>query len=343
MVIRKKLREWDGFRKARVRGYKKSLIRQARRDGLLPENCSALTFAGAQARLEKDLVREELFNPSNIVTIQWDKDKEARAVLNYLVKLRDQELPGMFIWPTSFQKFCRGLKQGRIYTPTVSPSSQPSWFRSPTFKKEMYRFHDLGPKKFGLLDLDFCGVFSQESAENISTLFKQGMVADKGLLFINYQEGRDGKMMSYVRDYFHNCELFDVTRIPNLDGNLIDFNQKKPTVENLHPVRYSLVPMIHVLEAYKAGFHMDVDCLIRYKDVNDTNLGVHMLQWCFSFRRTRSSKLTANKDFSTSMMLQSEYVKHLSKERELLNYPLDVLSNERYRLHRTCGCTDWCY
>lgn len=189
----------------------------------------------------------------------------------------------------------------------------------------MERFLKKKSVPFNVLDIDFCGIFSQVNGGDVAQLMHNGMLANKGLLFVNHLKGRDGrsgKLFEFLNNYFRYCHHFDVNGLVDEGGNTMDFDSEDPL--SFWFTRYVLVPVYYVCEAFDAGYRLEVERLLEYRDTNpDTGAGAVMLQWYFRFRRLRSYGLQMGGDIA-------EFAKALSKDREHLRDRLDIITREAY-------------
>lgn len=327
---KRKTLNWDGPNKRRARARKVAIVARGQKSGFLPAKSNVLSFAGARAHFEKGLVGRRLTSPRRITTVQTSQKHgtlDGDKILRKLIKVRNDSLQGMNIWPYSFKSFSEGYTDDKVYLPTytVRGGNKPSWLRTPTFYKEMERFLDKEPEKFHVLDIDICGIFSQANGLDIVRLMENDALADRGVLFINHQKGRDGRggrLFAFLRDYFHNCELFDIDSVLDDEGYSVDLNHEDDVSWWL--LRYRLVPIFYVLEAYKAGYQLEVDKLVEYRDRNKkSRVGVTMLQWYFRFRKLSSVALQEKRNMAA-------FVRAHDRERELLRYQLDLLADESY-------------
>lgn len=327
MRLQQKISLWNGTNKRRARSRKLAAVLRDQRSRLLPPNPQVLSFAGTQAHFERALVSRGATLPENITTIQQAGGKEGEEVLRRLLRVKDQHLPGMYVWPHTFHSFSSGCKKDRILTPPFVPKrwNPPKWYRAPTFRREMERFLDKKPTPFSVLDIDFCGVFSQTNGGDVVQLMRNGMLADKGLLFVNHQKGRDGrsgKLFEFLREYFRYCRHFDVNGLSDRDGGAMDFDSEDPL--SFWFTRYVLVPVYYVCEAFEAGYRLEVERLVEYRDTNpDSGAGVVMLQWYFRFGRLRSYKLRTGGDIA-------EPSAALTRDRQRLQQHLEIIAREAY-------------
>ena len=327
---KQKTERWDGPNKRKARSRKVSIVAKEVRSGFLPKKPRVLSFAGASAHFERGLFSRNLTTPENITTIQTSQKMgviDGGKVLRKLIKVRDEFLPGMKIWPHTFRSFTEGYTEDKIYTPAyvTRGGTKPAWLRTPTFRREMDEFMETEPEPFDVLDIDICGTFSEATGSDITRLMEKGALGERGVLFINHLKGRDnpgGKLFEFLRDYFHECELFDVDSVVDEDGCSVDLNCADETSWWL--VRYRLVPIYYVIEAYKAGYDLRVERLVEYRDRNKkTKCGVNMLQWYFNFRKLESPELLeAGK--------MAEYGRVCDIERYNLHFELEALAEESY-------------
>jgi hypothetical protein len=329
---------WNGKNKAVIRALKIQEVKQAAQEGRLCKDPVALTLAGAKAHLEISMANQELVKSENIITIQsplFPDKKVGSKVLRGLVKLRDESLPGMKIWPESFSSFCQGYTKGKVNIPAfaVNRNNPPAWYKSRIFKKEMYNFLDSEPKPLSVIDADLCGIFSEDNGTSITRLMQNGMTADSGLLFVNHQKGRDGKAIPFLNDYFHHEGLFDLHSLQDYYNEALTLTlEGKDKYEKkalFHTIRSSLVPIFYVIEAYKAGYRLEPVRLAEYRDRNMTTscVGVNMLQWFFRFEKLDSKKLAEGGSFKA---YTSGVKKIKAEEKEMLEYQLDILAKEAY-------------
>lgn len=327
MQASRKVTRWDGPNKRRARARKINLVARAQKCGFLPRHPQALTFAGAKAHFERGLIRRGIIRPEDIITIQTCRNignHKTDAILKKLISLRNKELPGMMIWPYDFSSFSEGYEADGVTIPAFV-GSPPAWFKSPTFRREMHAFLEHKPRRFDVIDADICGTFSEANGGDIVRLMQNGRLADRGLLFINHMKGRDGrfgKLFQFLREYLHFCPYFDVDSLEDDYGDRVDLKTEDPL--SFWFVRYVLVPIYYTCEAFAAGYLLNVERLVEYRDRNpSTRAGVNMLQWYFSFERLASSKLA--KGISIS-----RYSKALSADKEALDEALDLIARAAY-------------
>ncbi len=311
-----KVKTWGGRNKRLSRLLKLRAIRDAQQAYEISTYPLVLSFAGAQAHFEKCLINNGLARPENIITVQTCNrvgDHNGAEILGMLIKERDEHLPGMKIWPSSFESFVECYAEDEAKLPLFSKSSVPRWRYTPNYYREIVKFRKLEARPFDILDIDICGIFSEDNASTIRKLMQNQKLARKGLLFINHQKGRDGRfgaLFEFLRRYYTNHPFFNPTDIPAPE-EAKDIDLYAPSAYSFDVARQILVPAYYVCEAYEAGYHLDVE-LFEYRDRNeDTNLGVNMLQWVFPFER--------------------HY--HTKEDRERLEYTLDIIRNESYRKH----------
>ena len=323
MATPKKLLRWDGPNKKRARSLKLSLIRREQSSGFLPELPAALTFAGPRAHFERGLAGRRYVRPEDIITIQRSGARDKEIIRN-LLKVRNASLPGMRIWPHTFHSFSEGLSAGRLYTPSFTGRA-PAWHRSPKLRQEMESFVGLRPKRFSILDIDICGVFSQATGEDVSRLMTNGALDDQGLLFINHQKGRDGragKLFSFLREYFRYCKYFDINSTISEDGDHIDLSSEDEL--SFWYCRYVLVPVYYTCQAFDSGYQLQIERLVEYRDRNPSSGGgVVMLQWYFRFQRLESY-LKAERESLNGL------AEAFGADRETLSHQLDIITREAY-------------
>lgn len=321
------------MKKALTRAIKRQAIHNAIEDGEIPKNPAVFSFAGAEATFERSIVGHKLVRPQDIVTVQTSQVRgciDGGKVLRRLIKVRDEFLPGMSIWPHTFKSFSEGCKGDKYFTPPFENrgGTKPAWLRKPTFRREMEKFHKLTPRPFHILDIDMCGIFSESNGYDITRLMENKALADNGLLFINHQKGRENtggknRLFQFLQDYFEECTLFDICLVKDDDGQMIDFSS--PDEMSWWLVRYRLAPIFYVLEAYKAGYQLQVERLIEYRDKNKkSRAGVNMLQWIFTFQTLPSHKLKSQESMA-------EFANLINNEAEMLSRELSLITNEAYR------------
>lgn len=288
---------WDGEHKRVVRAAKVAAVVSAQRAQVLPGPAAlkTLSFAGARASFERALVQRGVSPATGITTIQTCNrvgGHEGADVLKSLLQVRRTELPGMRVWPYSFSSFVTGWQGEQPLLPRFSgPGQRPRWYQNMAFRRAMEEFLDARPEPFHVLDIDICGGFSAQVGEDISTLLRNGMLARRGLLFINHQKGRDGRggrLFGFLRDFFaRHRHLFDLAELQHPEtGEYIDFQHEDYL--SYYLVRYVLVPIYYICQAYNYGYVLEVDRLFEYCDRNpETGAGVNMLQWFFRFNQSR--------------------------------------------------------
>jgi hypothetical protein len=327
-----KVSNWDGPNKRRERSRKRNYVLQEQRTGFIPSDPIVLSFAGALAPLEKALVNRGITKSEHIITVQSCQrigGHEGDPILRKLIKTRDEHLPGMYIWPHSFHSFTTGYAGDKILVPAFTTHQRilPKWYTSPTFRQEMYRFMNKPPVPFDVLDIDFCGIFSEANGNDVVRLMHNRALADRGLLFVNHQKGRENpggglKLFDFLKDYFRVCEHFDVDSLEDREGNRPDFDSNDGLT--WYFIRYVLVPIFYVCEAFNAGYQLRTERLVEYRDRNpDSQAGVVMLQWYFTFERLPSFWLQEG----GSIVKFSEA---FTRDRERLEKHLDFIAHERY-------------
>lgn len=289
MAKKKKVFNWDGYNKSLVRRYKLSVLDSAKRCKFLPEEPSMLSFPGAKARLEKALVKRGIVSPENIIAVQTYKRRgswNGGEVLKKLFSAREKYLPEMFIWPHDFTKFVDCYKGRYSAIPNFVGGKgairKPAWLRRPTLRQEIERFVGLAALPFDILDIDICGVFGEEIAKDISGLMRSQKFADQGYFFFTHQKGRDGrkgKLHEFIQDYFGSCYYFDMK-------DMDEFGIETDGPDSYFYIRYYLVPIFFICEAFEAGYQLDLECMLEYRDLNpQTRSGNYMLQWVFKFKK----------------------------------------------------------
>jgi hypothetical protein len=338
MNTRVKLSKWDGNNKAKVRALKIQSVKEAKKDGHLGNDEVAVTLAGSKAHFEISMANRRLVKPENIITIQSPIHPDLKTgskTAKALVKLRDVELPGMRIWPSSFESFTEGYTKEGTRIPSFKAGSAPAWYKSRILRKEMHDFIDAPAKKVCVADVDLCGIFSETSGTSTTRLMYNGVLGDAGVLFINHQKGRDGKCVPYLNEYFHHEGLFDLGSLQDYFGEALTLttdNKDKYSKEAMfYAIRYTLVPIYYIVEAFKAGYQLEPTRLVEYRDRNsDSGIGVNMLQWFFKFEKLESAKLAEGTSFAT---LGRDLKSLRQKEMEILRYQLQVLTDEAYVYH----------
>lgn len=288
-LFRKKQKYWSGPNKRRVRNYKVQLIKQMQEEGLISDAPEMLTFAGGPAHFERSVVARGITKEEHITTIQDPKyDKSSDSILRELIRTRNDLLPGMYIWPSSFRSFARHYKGDTCLIPSFNNSNRPTWHRMTNFRKEMFSFDEVPALPFEVLDIDLCGIFNETNATSIAELMHNQKLAEQGLLFINHLKGKDwggGKTCAFAKRYFETCPFYNPLKIHDKDYDL-HFNFEDEDAFNFFCYRYIVIPIFYVCEAFKAGYHLEIERLAEYSDRNEKNHGVTMLQWFFQFERT---------------------------------------------------------
>lgn len=321
-----KVSSWDGPNKRLARARKLALINRAVKKGWLKKPIVALTFAGQKAHFEKALVTRQLSKPSDIVTIQSSGKvggHDGAPILRSLIKVRDKSLPGMAIWPHTFASFSKLYKKDNLHLPPFK-NTYPTWYKSTTFRGEMESFLSHQTREFNVIDADICGSFSKENGGNIIALMQNKVVADRGFIFVNHCKGRDIRsgMVQFFEEYFDSCPYVDIDNVIDADG--IRLNLRDNNWDTYWWARYTLTPLYYVCAAFEAGYLMEVERLVEYRDLNeDSKRGITMLQWYFKFQ-----KLRCHAAFDAGKM--SKFVKLLKIERGLLQQQIDLIIKEAY-------------
>ena len=334
MQVSKKMDKWDGVKKSFVRALKIQAVVSAKKAGLIGNNTGAITLAGAKAHFEVALSNKKLIKSENIVTIQCPTKpthKVGSKVLRNLLKIRDKQLPGMHVWPSTFNSFCDGYHEGKVVIPSVSIGKKktPYWHSTTTFRAEMYKFIDFAVKDISVADIDLCGIFSKENARSAVALMDKDALADTGVMFINHQKGRDGQCVSMLQEYFKFDKHFNIDDVHRYWGDPITLTLKDKTKEEkkelFYLIRYVLVPIYYTIKAFEAGYCLEIEKLVEYRDKNsDSGVGVNMLQWMFIFRKRESTSVSLSGNFK-------EYLAASTKETDLLKYQLKLLASESYQ------------
>jgi hypothetical protein len=332
-----KTSSWNGKQKATIRALKVQEVKYASREKRIASEPTALTLAGAKAHFEISIANQKLVAPENIITVQsplLPNKTVGSKVLRGLVKLRDESLPGMLIWPESFSSFCKGYNTPKITIPAfaANQSNQPAWYKSHIFRKEMHNFLDHTAKPLDIVDADLCGIFSEDNGTSITELMYNGALADSGLLFINHQKGRDGKCIPFLNQYFHHEGLFDLSSLQDYYDEALTLTlegkDKYDKAAMFHAIRSILVPIFYVIEAFKAGYRLEPARLAEYRDRNaGSGVGVNMFQWFFRFEKLESRKLAEAHCFGSYATSIAGIRKD---EEETLRYQLDIIANEAY-------------
>lgn len=333
MSVSKKMDRWDGLKKTLVRALKVQAVKGAQKAGLIDEDSTALTLAGAKAHFEIALSNKKLIKSENIITVQCPikpDHKVGDKVLRSLLKVRDEQLPGMHVWPSTFESFCEGYTKDKVYIPAVA-AKKPAWHRSTSFRREMHKFIDMDVKGISVADIDLCGIFNQSNANAAIRLMENDVLADTGVMFINHQKGRDGQCVSMLQEHFDFDPHFNLEEVRQYWGEAVTLSLEGKTKEEkqelFYLIRYRLVPIYYTVKAYQAGYCLELDKLVEYRDRNsDSGVGVNMLQWMFTFRRHESAKVASR---VTDGKL-SEYFAAKQRENDLLEYQLDLLASETY-------------
>jgi hypothetical protein len=336
MLVSTKMSRWDGAKKTLVRALKVQAVKQAHKDGLIAEDTVALTLAGAKAHFEIALATKNLVKPENIITIQCPtkpNHKVGDKVLRSLLGIRNESLPGMHVWPSSFDSFCQGYTKERTHIPAVSTGKNkaPAWHRATTFRREMHKFIDLPTRNISVADIDLCGIFSEENASSTLKLMENDVLADNGVMFINHQKGRDGQCVSFLEEHFHfgaHFNMADVRRYWEEPVTLtLEGKTKEEKKDLFYLIRYRLVPIYYTVKAFEAGYCLELDRLVEYRDKNsDSGVGVNMLQWLFTFSKRESVKMASTLRGATV----GKYYEACQKEIDLLQYQLELLASESY-------------
>lgn len=331
-----KLSKWDGNNKSKVRALKVQEVKNAKREGLLSKDSVAVTLAGSKAHFEISIANQKLIKAKNIVTIQCPRKPDPQTgtkIVRGLAKLRDEKLPGMSIWPGTFESFADRYTQEGTAVPAVAlgKGNPPTWYKSTVCRREMTKFVDLPPRKISIADIDLCGIFSEVNGTSTTKLMTNGVLADDGVMFINHQKGRDGQCVDYLNEYFHTEGLFDLSSLRDYFGEALtltlDRKDKYDKEAMFHAIRYTLVPVYYIVEAFKAGYQLEVTRLVEYRDKNaGTGIGVNMLQWFFKFKKLESAKLTSG----LSMSALTKLTGIRKREMETLRYQLQLLKDEAY-------------
>jgi len=298
MSVSKKMDKWDGEMKSFVRALKVQAVKNAQKSGLIDKDSAALTLAGAKAHFEIALSNKKIIKPENIITVQCPTKPDHKVgdkVLRNLLKVRDEQLPGMHVWPSTFDSFCQGYTKDRVYIPAVA-SSAPAWHRSTTFRHEMHKFIDMDVKDISVADIDLCGIFSQNNADAAIRLMENNVLADTGVMFINHQKGRDGQCVPMLQEHFDYDPHFNLEEVRQYWGEAVTLSLEGKTKEEkqelFYLIRYRLVPIYYIVKAYQAGYCLELNRLVEYRDRNsDSGVGVNMLQWMFTFRKHESSRI----------------------------------------------------
>ena len=284
---------WNGRNKRAVRAHKLALLKRAQEEGYLVEDPCMLTFAGAPAHFEKGAIARGICKGQNIITIQDPAicgSHDGESVLKALIDVRDNEIPDMYIWPSSFSSFSRCYTKHGVVPPIVRIGSKPKWKKNRRYHQEMMYTCDLDFTPMDVLDIDICGIFSPENAGDVAALFHNQVPAQSGYLFVNHLKGRDsrrGRIFRFLREYYEeNVSYLDYEKIyePGTEAPLsLEFEDEF----SRHCFRYILAPAYYIIEAFKAGYHLSVQKLVEYRDLNPkSRRGVNMLQGFFVFERT---------------------------------------------------------
>lgn len=283
-----KIETWDGKNKIRVRLFKRFEVeafvaQEKERTKRFSPHC--LTFAGTLAKFERLLVDRKLVNPQNIVTIQTyerlGENHSGREILDKLLETRQTYLPGMHVWPFNFNSFSQCYTSKKCLLP--SDSKTAGW-RHPPYYEVLARLTRAKPKRFSVLDLDFCGIFNESNSQSVVNVFNNGVMHDRGVAFITHQKGRDvrgGKLFDVLHGYLKPCKLINFNTIP------FSGDPDKDT----YAARYILIPLYYMCKAYEAGHVMSLERLVEYRDKNSSSgLAVNMLQYFFRWRPVDSFK-----------------------------------------------------
>jgi len=280
-----KVQTWSGKFKTRVRFLKKYEIEKFIEDEkqILEKDDNwrpnMLTFSGPEAVLERVLCNWNILRPKNITTVQTyeklSQNHNGKQILNKLIRTRRNHLAGMDIWPYNFHSFSNKYKASGCSYPSSSKTAV--WNKNP-YKSFMKRIVEKDTKKFGILDLDLCGIFSKKNSDSVINLFKHKVIDEGGVCFITHQKGRDvrgGKLFSVLHDYLKNCGLIDFDSIPDIDTE----------GHETYVARYFLIPLYYMCKIYEYGYVVKLTRLVEYRDKNKSSgLAVNMLQYFFTWR-----------------------------------------------------------
>lgn len=302
----KKVERWEGENKQTVRIHKARLVSKVFKQlRINPNTARLLSFAGSEARMERILARRKLCKPSNMTTVQATnirgKNEQAEQIATSLIQSRDRYLPGMKIWPADFSEFVvsYGSKEDRVTAPRTSKHNPRKWFTNPSFRAEMQNLVGRKASPFEILDIDLCGIFSEETALNITRLMRKRKFSPRGgVFFVNHMKGRDGRwgrLHEFIEDYFSDHPHFGPEEFlynRQTGDTFADIIARDPNdPEFFDCVRYALAPIYYVCEAFEAGYTAWPQARFEYRDLNDNRSGVNMIQWCFFFRNRNGSRL----------------------------------------------------
>jgi hypothetical protein len=310
---------WSGSNKEKVRQIKLEKLKEAFSDGTLEiENTPLmLSFPGAQARFEKLVIEEGLLEPWQITAIQTAGLKGehlGQPYLHNLIKIRNEELPGMPIWPWEFDIFCKNYKDGRLKPPVFQDAA---WAKDGLARAEMENITNIDTDNFpsatapfDILDLDLCGVFTRGLLKSLEELIEPpSHIAEKGVLFLTQQKGREAGywFFPFLREYFSAGELLDFTE----DG----FTTSLAGHPNFNLARTFA----------NKGYTLDIEHLVEYADKNEgTTGGNYMLQWICSFRYTGIISDARMKE------LENVILSNWSKESGLLLDEINISKGYKY-------------
>jgi len=294
MNMSQKTAIWDGDNKQLVREKKVAEIKKFYLNGSIAKLARPplyLTFAGAQAHVEKSLVAKGLAEPWQITTIQTHQivgGHLGKPYLRKLIKRRDKALEGMFIWPHNFNHFCSFYSSDKKHKPNLSFGD------SDIFAQEMETFLDpeFTCDPFAILDIDICGVFGAGISDDLSKLITTQKLDDAGLLFFTHQKGRDscnGNLFSFVKQFIQDNQhpsfqrLLEEIEKPVSEKKSIRNEEQR---EAFRLIREHFAPCFLGLVAAKAGYLLTPEWLVEYRDLNpETNSGNYMYQWAFKFEK----------------------------------------------------------
>ena len=266
---------WTGPNKARVRLFKardveKLLRRTKEKEAVL------LSFPGTTAIFERLLEQRSLVTGDNMVALQtYERLSDVNAgheIFKTFERTMKRHFPHCYIWPYNFLSFSKNYHSTGCSFPSKSKTA--GWTKQP-YAKYMKRICNEDTLRFSVMDIDLCGIFNRDNSGAVVSLFKNGVVKDRGVLFVTHQKGRDvrgGKLFDTLHSYLRNHPLIDY-------DSLIDEENARDT----DLARMILVPLYYMANLYDCGYVLKLNRIIEYRDRTGNHPAVTMLQYFFSW------------------------------------------------------------
>lgn len=266
MSLGEKLRTWSGKNKEYTRYKKIEIIKKFSQ--AMPSDPMCLTFPGSCAHFEKLLIDHGVTTPNRVLCIQSPQKFVTHSGAE-VVSILYPKLSGLGDFPLFLGNFKDFPDEYSSKTPSSKMYRAEIKFGI-SYKNKYTSWRILnGKPPFSIIDIDTCGQFSPGMVETVNKLYQKDLFANNGLLFINHMKGRENigakklirESKSEYMSYFSGEHKIDM--------------------------RFLDVPMIYMTNAHRYGYNLSLLNIIEYFDHTGKGNKAHMLQYIFSFSRSK--------------------------------------------------------